>query len=876
MDSSELEALVRAVNALLENHGQERLSSIEDCVLRGSLERLAYKEIARTYGAHTNGSLKQAGAELWERLSQVPGLQVKKANCFLALPDFFYKLQDQDPKPGKNPEPVQTSCIGRDSEVIALSEAIREGRRLILIAGLAGSGKTTLVNALIDRVEQDFDVVLTIKAEDIPTPQVLYEHLAHKRHAKYPTEPNDSNPRIQNIVSWLRQHKWLLIVDQTEFLYKEGVFAGTLKDESLDYEHWLIRLSDDQHRSCILWVGREEPNFLRTISAKNIDGLPFDSSYKVVQQHINLTRTDDYWQQLHTLCSGIPSLMRIMANWIIEQGEHQNGNLLNSLHSLPIKVQDELQTTLNRFSLSEQALARRFLIKPLTYTDLDNLGGIDLPLEDVRRAWESLAHRGLRQSIGEGTGLHQLHPPLLWLRVAEQFAESITEELVNCAPNLLHNYPLLQPGKFNNHQLSQSNLLLKIVAKSIQQRSLSNEALQNAITGTLAYLSTNTYPNCYGAGNLINLAVFLDLPLTGWDLSGLSIRHADLRQTNVHQSSFRNCLFQDAVFPEGLTSDLRVALSPDGSVYAIGDSSGHVLIWHRETQQVSLKDFIRFGTGISALTFALNNTLVIALGRNIYFKWYEEEIVLVPSFQVTSNVCCLCTSPNGEKLAVGLDDGQIYLWSLLEDELLGTLPGHTGELTALAFNSDGQWLASCDSLNRIYKWALSETNNQHIRYDSPFLHRTLSIVQSMGWHGDHLHVVEVSEGSTELHSENQSVRHLADTAMIASTFSANGCYLIGSSSDTFLRAWELESATESRLPNVCNGKSVEVVTCAEGKTVLANTRDFVELWYLPSQRCYWETSIMVDSAFFTGWDLQGAQGIPEVTKMILEDLEVHL
>ncbi len=88
---------------------------------------------------------------------------------------------------------------------------------------------------------------------------------------------------------------------------------------------------------------------------------------------------------------------------------------------------------------------------------------------------------------------------------------------------------------------------------------------------------------------------------------------------------------------------------------------------------------------------------------------------------MSAHVLSLAISPNGQRLAMGLADGTVRVWSLI-DELTSPpiiLRGHEGWVEALAYSPDGRTLASGGNDGTIRFWPtlerLREIGCQHVR-----------------------------------------------------------------------------------------------------------------------------------------------------------------
>jgi len=58
------------------------------------------------------------------------------------------------------------------------------------------------------------------------------------------------------------------------------------------------------------------------------------------------------------------------------------------------------------------------------------------------------------------------------------------------------------------------------------------------------------------------------------------------------------------------------------------------------------------------------------------------------------NATCLALSPAGTLMAIGGDDGRVYIWNLNAKKLLGTLEGHGGAITSVTFTPDAAFVVS--------------------------------------------------------------------------------------------------------------------------------------------------------------------------------------
>jgi WD40 repeat protein len=70
-------------------------------------------------------------------------------------------------------------------------------------------------------------------------------------------------------------------------------------------------------------------------------------------------------------------------------------------------------------------------------------------------------------------------------------------------------------------------------------------------------------------------------------------------------------------------------------------------------------------------------------------------------------------SPDGNRIALGTDNGLIINMNILENRPLRSLVGHTGRITDLAWSPDGQWLASAEASRSIRIWDVEGSTTLH-------------------------------------------------------------------------------------------------------------------------------------------------------------------
>ncbi|MFZ5881436.1 MAG: WD40 repeat domain-containing protein [Chloroflexota bacterium] len=119
-------------------------------------------------------------------------------------------------------------------------------------------------------------------------------------------------------------------------------------------------------------------------------------------------------------------------------------------------------------------------------------------------------------------------------------------------------------------------------------------------------------------------------------------------------------------------------------------------------------ELARWGKGVITNAIYAPNGKVIALASPIGIRLHDantlDELLYI---ETGARVNGIAFSPDGQKLAGGLDNNTAGIWSVSDGELLHTLEGHTEDVTSVAFSPDGSLLAtgSVDRAVKVWKVA---------------------------------------------------------------------------------------------------------------------------------------------------------------------------
>ena len=253
------------------------------------------------------------------------------------------------------------------------------------------------------------------------------------------------------------------------------------------------------------------------------------------------------------------------------------------------------------------------------------------------------------------------------------------------------------------------------------------------------------------------------------------------------------------IFPEDRSDILSLAFTPDGEYLAWGMSSGEVVLWNIEENQVTwtAEEFPGLGHSgnVTGLAFNGDGTLLASAGVDTQIIWWNVESGERIDRQSTgSNVQGLAFSPDGRQLAAAVGS-EVQIWNAgnrrREAVLIG--PNNT---RAIAWSPDARWVAAGDANGRIWIWNTDQLQERGI----PLPEKHFQAITSLVWSPDPESTIpllasggedrniffwnaETRETLFELPSDtNGEVRSLA--------FSRDGRLLVSAGDDSDVIVWD--------------------------------------------------------------------------------------
>jgi len=283
-------------------------------------------------------------------------------------------------------------------------------------------------------------------------------------------------------------------------------------------------------------------------------------------------------------------------------------------------------------------------------------------------------------------------------------------------------------------------------------------------------------------------------------------------------------------------SVLAVAVSADGLRIASGAKDNTVRVWDAFGRSAgrgatvfrvgpeAVQDFAVADNGV-VLGVTTEAAKVWTLSDRA--RWREPKLLHGASGVLSAGAI----DAKGEQVAVGVEGGGIYVWSLARDEPTA-LEGHTGTVNALAFLPDGR-LISASSDRSVRVWNVSDPTAALVWTGHPDEVHTLAVspsgdtVFTGGLDGTILRWTVADGASVSMPGHEGEILQLR--------VSPDGARLASGSADRRARVWDVESA-KSQFELRGHGEAVHAVAFGRKRWLATGGADRrVLVWDLASE-----------------------------------------
>lgn len=190
----------------------------------------------------------------------------------------------------------------------------------------------------------------------------------------------------------------------------------------------------------------------------------------------------------------------------------------------------------------------------------------------------------------------------------------------------------------------------------------------------------------------------------------------------------------------------------------------------------------------------------------------EAEYALRTAMSNARDICFhdveisdFCTFPDGERIAIGLDNGGLEIWGGEKaDELLVSLAGHSARISSIDVSSDGQLIASCSEDESIRLWDVSTASCSIIKEN--VINGRIKFSPkgtSLAVYSKKDSLIRFFNTATKQETNSfcitpSSIRPL-DYGVLHITFSKDGAYFAAAVSDGSIRVFNISSGLEEKV-----------------------------------------------------------------------------
>lgn len=446
MDIAEV---LKLADELLFAHTGDRLDSLQETILKGTLQDHKYAKIA-SENHLSEGHVRDTASELWQKLSEALGEDVNKLNArsilekiiisnsvssgnFISLHQVSICLErrrrSQRSPQTKSTEnkpyldidnaPEITTFYGRTDELNTLkSWLIQDCSRIITLVGTIGIGKTTLAIKLLEQVDTEFEYIVYRSLQYSPTIDSFLTDLL-PNFVSPPILPNTLDRQVALLLKFLRKHRCLIIIDDVQMLFEIGEFAGQYRSGFEGYYLLFKQIAELSHASSLLLIANEQPEDAIATRHKSTRCLKLTGLQEFAKQILKDKELSDeqMWDTLIEKYQGHPLWLEITATMIQELFA---GSITEFLSYPSLILGNEIGSQLNRvwvrLTESEKQIAKYLANQenPVTLMSVLQAMSDNYLAEIILNAIRSLKRRCfLEDTPNCDRSSHEKHPSLL-------------------------------------------------------------------------------------------------------------------------------------------------------------------------------------------------------------------------------------------------------------------------------------------------------------------------------------------------------------------------------------------------------------------------------------------------------------------------------
>ena len=604
---------------------------------------------------------------------------------------------------------------GRSQELIRIEQwVVRDRCRIVALLGMGGMGKTSLAAKLVHQIKNRFEFVIWRSLYNAPPLESLLtdliQFLSQESNSSLQLATN-LDGRISQFIEVLRSSRCLLVLDNLETLLQSGTRAGCYREGYENYGQLLRLIGVSPHQSSLVLTSREKTQEIAALEGRvlpvrslELRGVNSDEGKQIFADK-GLVGSEDLLTSLNECYGGNVLALKLVATTIQDLFAGDLGEFLQQSSIVFGDIRKLIDQQFQRLSDLEKDLMYWLAINlepvPISLLCEDLISPINKI--NVLDTLESLGRRSLIEKKAACFTLQAV----LREYITSCLVEEVCQEIVNGTFKLFRSHALIKATAKDYVRDAQNRLILQPILQELITVFKSKTALENWLTeGIMKLREYATQASLgYAAGNLLNFFRHMGTDLRRYDFSNLCVWQADLRNMDLRGVNFENANLARSVFTETFAGVAAVNFSPDGSLFALGDSSGEIRVYEVISSQ-QLLSFHGHVSWVVALVFSPDGKTLASGSSDFTIKLWDldtgrcQQTLQGHDHEVWS----VGFHPEGNLLASGCDDQTIRLWNVQTGKCLRILTGHSNWVLSVAFSLNGKILVSGSEDGTIKMW----------------------------------------------------------------------------------------------------------------------------------------------------------------------------
>jgi hypothetical protein len=499
---------------------------------------------------------------LWQLLSQVFGEKVTKFNVKAVLDRSLSSISPAvyNTREDWADAPDVSYFLGRETDLNTLKQwVIQDNCRLVAVVGLPGNGKTNLSVKLAEEIKGEFEgIIWRSLFNPPPIQEIIKDWILFLSQQKNIDLPDSLDRQIALLISYLKQHRYLLILDNIETIIATETNIGKYKPGYEDYQQLLEKIALVSHQSCLLLTSRVKISHLEKSVGQNqpvrfflLGGLTIDQGKQLFKEKGEFFARETDWETLINFYQGNPLALKLTACHIKNIFAGNIGEFLNTGNLFF----DSLRQLLNWHFESSCPEEHQILFWLAIHQEPVSILELKLDLISVitqRHLSDYLESLYLRMLLERIENQHYFTlQPLLMEYVTQKLIITVTQELITGEFNLFKSHALMVATTKDDIRNSQIIKIINPIINSLLEQFKTQQNLETHLKSILLQ-TKQKYPLASGyiRENLINLLRHLQTNLKSYNFSNLSIEQANLQAVNLQNVNFYNCYFNNTIFTQ--------------------------------------------------------------------------------------------------------------------------------------------------------------------------------------------------------------------------------------------------------------------------------------------------------------------------------------